>query len=104
MDKSLTDFFKGDGKTVLFTVKQNGTPKDITADTVTFFLYNNETDDDVDAVIAKDTVHSNPTVGETVLVLDNNDTDITRKRYWYKVKVFDSGVPSTVMFDEIRCK
>ena len=105
MIKSLTDFFKGDTKAVQFTVKINGVPKDITLDTVTFFLYNNETDSDAEAIIDKDCIPSDPTNGITNLVLLSTDTDITRKEYYYKVKVFNNASePSTVMADTIRCK
>lgn len=82
------------GNTLPITVNitdANGAPVDLTGATVYFTAKSAESDtdaDDTNAKIKKDvTVHSDPTAGETLIVLDADDTTINPGNYYYDITV-----------------
>ena len=82
------------GTTLPITVNitdANGAPVDLTGATVYFTAKTAESDTDADdnnAAIAKDvTIHTDPTEGETLIVLDADDTTINPANYYYDITV-----------------
>ena len=71
------------------TVRVNGAPIDITGYTFYFTVKTTPDDvvDDSTALIQKTwTTHSNPTAGETILLVDAADTDIPKGTYFYDIQ------------------
>lgn len=65
------------GKAVFFTVKE--------IDGI------NKTDDSEAKISKKISVHTNPTAGETQIVLASEDTDLTPKDYLYDLQIVSNG-------------
>jgi hypothetical protein len=88
------------------TIDLNFTDVDLTGATVYFTLKSDYDDDATDstALISKDvTVHTNPTAGETAVILTPTDTNITPGNYYYDVKLEKaSGEQQTIQIG--RCK
>lgn len=82
-------------KEINVTLTQNSVPVNITGYTFYFTVRKqllNEDSDDSDAIIKKDvTSHSDPVNGETKFVLQEIDTNITPKTYYYDVTFKDTS-------------
>lgn len=104
MSSTKLTLIKRDDKT--YTVNFSdviGDPIDITGYTVFFTVKINKTDTDDVAVIAKDiTSHSDPTAGETQIVLTDTDTDIAVGDYFYDIQLkTDVGEIKTVVIGQL---
>jgi hypothetical protein len=81
---------QGDSKTYnLYFQDTSGTRLDITGWTVYFVVKRQFSDPDADAVISKTvTVHTDPTQGETTIVLETTDTEnIPEGVYRYSIRI-----------------
>lgn len=77
---------RGDSATINFTL----TNTDLSGSTVFFTAKPALTDDadDTTAVITKETTsHTNPTAGETAIILTPEDTDVEPGTYYYDIQV-----------------
>jgi hypothetical protein len=84
-------------KTYQLQFKQDGAYVDITDWIVFFTVKVNMVDPDVSAVISKTiTTHTDPTNGETEIVLSSTDTNQSPKSYFYDIKVKDDSSPSNI--------
>lgn len=85
---------------------ENGEPVDITGMAILFTVKsqcNISSSDDKDALIQKDiTEHTDPTQGETELVLTNEDTNIEAGKYYYDIRLVKDGKISQTEKDEIE--
>lgn len=96
------------GDTDNFTISfknSNGDPINITGYTVWFTVRSSvpstSVENETDAVISvKNTSHTNPTNGETVIVISSDDTNIAPKTYFYDIqyKKPDGSIHSTGIF------
>ena len=75
---------------------------DITDWIIFFTVKKNEEDSDDNAVIKKDiTVHTNAALGLSSISLDDDDTDIAPRDYWYDIQVKkDTGEIKTITKDK----
>lgn len=70
---------------------ENNNPVDLTGGTVFFTVKKKKTDVDADAVIAKEiTVFDNPTAGIAILEIDNSESDLETRMYWFDVQLKDT--------------
>ena len=100
MSNDLT-IYRGDDKTwTLAFTDSTGTAIDITGYTIYFTVKINSNDIDDNAVITKDiTSHTDPTEGETEIVLTNSDTDLPIKKYWYDIQMKDGSDKITTVLE-----
>jgi hypothetical protein len=85
---------RGTDNSIKITFTENSSPVDITGYEVLFTLKKQcDIDkDDTYALISKDiTDHTDPTAGETTLVLTNEDTDIEAGNYYYDLRLVKDG-------------
>ena len=92
--------YRGDSKTYALNFTDGTNPIDITG-YIIFFTVKNKSDDadnDDSALITKTiTVHTDPTEGQTQVVLDSTDTTIAIGKYNYDFQFkTDSGAVSTI--------
>lgn len=100
---------RGDTDSFTITFRDaNGNPIDITGYTVWFTVRSSvpktSTTDNTDAVISvKNTNHSDPTNGQTLIAITSSDTEIDPKTYFYDIqyKKPDGTVHSTGYFKYI---
>jgi hypothetical protein len=80
---------KGDDKTFTLNFKDSSDVAiDITGYTVFFTVKVKKTDSDANAIIKKDiTTHSDPTNGQTQLVLTSSDTTKNAAIYYYDIQL-----------------
>jgi hypothetical protein len=89
IDQDLT-IPKGTTKAYEIQVQQDGAPINITGWVVFFTVKEFMIDTDNDAKIKKTIIsHSDPVNGKTVIILDDEDTDITPKSYYYDITIQD---------------
>jgi len=86
-------------KTYQLKFRENGVGVDITGWTVFFTVKSGMADADADAKISKTiTTHTNPTAGETDIVLSSSDYDKTPPgSYVYDIKIKDNATPATIL-------
>lgn len=90
---------------IKLTFKEDGVPINITGYEILFTVKKQEEieKDDGVAVILKDiTSHSNPTQGETELILTNEDTNIDAGEYYYDIRLIKDGKISQTSKDELE--
>jgi hypothetical protein len=87
------NIIKGDDKAITTTFKDaDGVVIDITGYTVFFTAKSDLKLADADAEISKEiTVHTNPTQGETQIVLDQDDTNIAVGKYFWDLQIKDTS-------------
>jgi len=79
-------------RTLVFTNADTGEPINLTGKIIRFTVKEKIDDADTAAKIKKDiTVHTNPTQGETVLVLSSTDTNLAGK-YLFDIQYEDPSV------------
>lgn len=109
---SLSDFYRGDQRTIRVTITVEGVPIDITGDKLFVTLKGSRDDLDVDAalqVIAVQPADANSVAGIGFVTLTKDDTDgITPGRYWYDVQWVQTGtspiIPKTIVSGRVRVK
>lgn len=86
------EIVKGDDIDIELTfTDQDDNPIDLTGGTVYFTVKKELTDDDDDAVIAKDvTAFENPETGIMVVSLSRADTDVRAGQYFFDAQLKDS--------------
>lgn len=88
------DIVRGDTKTFALNFTSDGnTPINITGWTIYYTVKRRLEDLDVDAVIRKTiTTHTNPTGGQTEIVLLNTDTqNLETETFWHDIQVKDTN-------------
>lgn len=101
------EIIRGDNEAikVKFIDHQTDLPIDITGFTVYFTVNTTKRDNnDDDAIIKKDvTNHTDPTNGETVILLSTSDTNLEPKSYYYDVQFKDDdGKIKTVIVGNLN--
>ena len=91
--------YRGDDATITLTVKDSsGSVVDITGFTFWITVKVNASDSDENASIQKTvTNHTDPTNGETQIILDNNDTAINIGSYIYDIQMKDGNEKITTL-------
>lgn len=77
---------RGDSASILFTLEG----QDLTGTTIFFTAkpaLTNDTGDETAVITIETTSHSNPTAGETVIVLTPADTNVAPGEYFYDIQV-----------------
>lgn len=101
----MLSIIKQTDQTIKLNFDEDGEPLDITGYEILFTVKKQEEikeDDDV-ALISKDiTEHTDPTQGETELVLTNEDTNIEAGKYYYDIRLVKDGKISQTEKDEIE--
>jgi hypothetical protein len=99
MDTTNLELMRGDYKAFNLTFSQGGVALNLTGYTLFFTVKESTADDDEDALIAKVvTVHTDPTLGETAVILEAVDMDIPAGTYQYDFQLVNpTGKPTTVM-------
>jgi len=87
------NIIKGDDKTITTTFKDaDGVVIDITGYTVFFTAKSKVSLADADAEISKTiTSHSDPTVGQTQIILSDSETDISVGKYFWDLQIKDTS-------------
>jgi Tfp pilus assembly protein PilV len=84
--------YKGTSKTYLITYKVNGVVANITGFTFYFSVKKMESQPNSSALISKTiTTHSDPTNGQTQIILSPTDTNIPTGVYIYDIIVLDTS-------------
>ena len=91
---------KKDTKSYKFTVKRNGVAVDVSGYSVYFTVKESFEDEDVDAIISKNTVFptdANSEAGIGYLELTSEETDVDIGKYYYDMKFVDTGYRETFL-------
>ena len=98
--------FKENNRTIVLTFKDStGTAINITSYTVRFTVkqrFDNSSADSSAVIIKNVTVHSDPTNGQSQIVLTKTDLNIAATTYKYDIKYIDnSGNEVTIVQDDL---
>ena len=100
------DLMRGDSKTFSLNFTSNGiTPINITGWTIYYTVKRELGDNDADAVIHKIiTVHTDPTHGQTEIVLNNSDTqNLDTETFWHDIQVVNlAGKINTIITGQLN--
>ena len=101
----MISIIRGTDTSIKVNFTENGTPVNITGYEVLFTVkeqdYIGKGDDK--ALITKDiTVHSDPTQGETTIVLSNEDTDIPAGNYYWDLRLIKDGIITQTQRDMLE--
>jgi hypothetical protein len=90
----MTTIYQGEVRDLVFTVSSaSGQPQDLTGASVVWRLQLSQQGDDV---TQKTATVSNTTVGQVVVALTAEDTDLAPGTYWHELRVSLGGAVATV--------
>ena len=102
MNATNINMIAGDTATLGVTVTEDGVLKNITGYTF-YFTARNKYEDTQFVIYKKVTSLTNPTQGETDIILDESDTEVLCKKYIYKIYcVSGTGVKTTLFYGELN--
>lgn len=88
---STISIIRGDDVSLEIELLENDLPFDLTDSSVFLTVKSDLSDDDEDALIAKEvTEHTDPENGETAIDLTGEDTDIDPGNYLYDIQIKDA--------------
>lgn len=102
----MLSIIRGTDNNIKVNFTENGEPVDITGITLLFTVKAKcdiNSSDDEDALIQKNiTEHTDPTQGETEIILDNTDTDIPAGNYLWDLRILDGDTITQTQRDELE--
>jgi hypothetical protein len=101
----MISIIKGTDNSITITFKENNVAIDITGYTILFTVKKQcdiNKDDDFALIEKTITTHSDPTHGESTLILSSTDTDIDEGNYYWDLRLIKDGVITQTQRDNLE--
>jgi len=101
----MISIIRGTDNSIKITFKENNVAIDITGYTILFTVKKQcdiNKDDDFALIKKTITTHSDPTYGESTLILSSTDTDIDEGNYYWDLRLIKDGVITQTQRDNLE--